>query len=270
LSSSVTSLDEVSQVFRFLGECVELGADPVVWRQHLADRCARLSRDTFVTLVESRVSILPGSGPRPETVAYANGGTLVNKRFDLIDRFMERPAEISPTVPAILTTGKAAATRLRCELVSDSDWYRSAFYQEYLRPLGLHDQVTTVDLAAPKTVSAICCLSYGREKCTVRSSQLLDLLHHEMTRLKFAGKLAPVGGFSLTDLSRRQRDILVGLVQGDSEKQLALRLGISRHTVHDHLKTLHRRMEVSNRGELLGKCLKYWPVLRRLESDGHG
>lgn len=56
-------------------------------------------------------------------------------------------------------------------------------------------------------------------------------------------------------LPRRLRQTLEYLLRGDSEKQIASRLGISRHTVHDYVKSLYKRMEVSSRGELLAKCL---------------
>jgi DNA-binding CsgD family transcriptional regulator len=54
-------------------------------------------------------------------------------------------------------------------------------------------------------------------------------------------------------LSPRLRDILDRLLQGDSEKQIAGRLGISPHTVHTHVKKLHKTLNVSSRGELLAK-----------------
>lgn len=56
-------------------------------------------------------------------------------------------------------------------------------------------------------------------------------------------------------LSPRIRQTLGMLLAGASEKQIALRMQISRHTVHGYVKTLHKRLEVSSRGELLAKCL---------------
>jgi DNA-binding NarL/FixJ family response regulator len=50
-------------------------------------------------------------------------------------------------------------------------------------------------------------------------------------------------------------------MEGDSEKQAALRLDISRNTVHDYVKQLHQRFGVSSRGELLARCRKFWPTL---------
>jgi len=56
-------------------------------------------------------------------------------------------------------------------------------------------------------------------------------------------------------LSPRQQQVLEGLKEGLSEKQLAVRLGISRHTVHVYVKALYRRYHVSSRSELLSYFL---------------
>jgi DNA-binding CsgD family transcriptional regulator len=56
-------------------------------------------------------------------------------------------------------------------------------------------------------------------------------------------------------LSRRQRQTLQLLLKGDIEKEVAAKLGVSRHTVHVYVKALYKHFGVSSRGELLAKCL---------------
>jgi len=56
-------------------------------------------------------------------------------------------------------------------------------------------------------------------------------------------------------LPPRVRQTLDRILAGDSEKQIALRLGISRHTVHVYIKTLYRRYAVSSRGELVARVI---------------
>jgi len=266
MPSSNPSLDEVRRAFRLLGECTELGADPILWRRHLAEGCSSLIDDHFVSMVDSTVTFSPDGQPLPIVLGDFHGGSLIHARFDLIRQFMESPARIriNPMVSASLSARDSSLTHLRREFVPDRDWYGSPFFQDYLRPLGLNDQVVSVDVSAPHAVSAICWLSYPKRKCTARAARLLNFLHGELTALKRTAKLAPLGGFSLTDLSPRQREILYGLFQGDSEKQLARRLGISRHTVHDYVKRLHRRLGARSRGELLNRCLRFWPALEQM------
>ena len=42
----------------------------------------------------------------------------------------------------------------------------------------------------------------------------------------------------------------------DALKQIAAKLGISRHTVADHVKDLHRIFDVNSRGELLARFVR--------------
>ena len=57
-------------------------------------------------------------------------------------------------------------------------------------------------------------------------------------------------------LSPRMRQTLERLVQGDSERQIALRLKISQHTVHVYVRQLYKRFNVNSRGELLARFIR--------------
>ena len=67
------------------------------------------------------------------------------------------------------------------------------------------------------------------------------------------GRPAPVGG---TGLTPRMRQTLERLLAGDSEKQIASHLGVSRHTVHVYVKGLYRHYDVCSRGELLARFVR--------------
>ena len=54
-------------------------------------------------------------------------------------------------------------------------------------------------------------------------------------------------------LSPRLRQTLHRLLVGDSEKQVARHLALSKHTVHVYVKALYREYNVNSRGELLAK-----------------
>ena len=57
-------------------------------------------------------------------------------------------------------------------------------------------------------------------------------------------------------LSPRLQQTLERLLAGDSEKQIAARLALSRHTVHVYVKSLYRHFDVSSRGELLARFVR--------------
>ena len=57
-------------------------------------------------------------------------------------------------------------------------------------------------------------------------------------------------------LSPRVRQTLDGLLVGDQEKEIAARMGVSKHTVHVYVKQLYRKFNVSSRGELLARFVR--------------
>lgn len=66
-----------------------------------------------------------------------------------------------------------------------------------------------------------------------------------------------------TSLSPRETDVLELLLEGKSNKQIALALGITERTVEFHLKNLFEKVGVSSRVELiltLGKSTGIFPV----------
>jgi len=61
---------------------------------------------------------------------------------------------------------------------------------------------------------------------------------------------------SIPGLSPRHAQTLEGLLAGDSEKQIAAKLGIRRNTVHVYVTALYRHFDVSSRGELLARFVR--------------
>jgi DNA-binding CsgD family transcriptional regulator len=61
-------------------------------------------------------------------------------------------------------------------------------------------------------------------------------------------------------LTTREQAVLDQLVVGRSVKQIAEGLGRSTHTVHGHVKSLHRKLGASSRGELIARALGYLPA----------
>jgi DNA-binding NarL/FixJ family response regulator len=57
-------------------------------------------------------------------------------------------------------------------------------------------------------------------------------------------------------LSPRLRQTLACLLDGDSEKQLAARVGLSQATVHQYVTALYRHFGVRSRAQLLALALK--------------
>lgn len=56
-------------------------------------------------------------------------------------------------------------------------------------------------------------------------------------------------------ISPREQQVLELLIEGMSVKEIGESLGRSPHTITDHLKSLHRKLEANSRGELVSKAL---------------
>ncbi len=63
-------------------------------------------------------------------------------------------------------------------------------------------------------------------------------------------------------LTAREQEVLEHLTLGKSVKQIAMDLQRSPHTVHDHVKSLHRKLHASSRGELIARALGHLGVRR--------
>jgi DNA-binding NarL/FixJ family response regulator len=84
---------------------------------------------------------------------------------------------------------------------------------------------------------------------------LLNFFHEELGRLigrSLVSALEP----NPEKLSPRFRQTLGCLLEGDSEKQVAARLGLSQATTHQYVMALYRRFGVRSRAQLLAYVMK--------------
>jgi DNA-binding CsgD family transcriptional regulator len=147
-------------------------------------------------------------------------------------------------------------TRARRELVADDAWYRSAAW-EYRRPIGIDEQLTSVyQVSGDGAVSVIAVhREASKREFSARQQRLMSFFHAELGRLighALVSTVEPGSG----KLSPRLRQTLACLLDGDSEKQLAARVGLSQATVHQYVTALYRHFGVSSRAQLLALAIK--------------
>lgn len=73
--------------------------------------------------------------------------------------------------------------------------------------------------------------------------RLLDHFHVDSPLRKAEGELEYV------QLSPREREVLVHLARGISIVDIGVEIGISRHTVGDHVKNIYRKLNITSRAE---------------------
>jgi DNA-binding NarL/FixJ family response regulator len=139
---------------------------------------------------------------------------------------------------------------------ADDEWFKNILLSKYLVPMGYADCIAS--MWASSADRAICLLCHRRESepafaendSTMMSLMLrasAPIIDREMFRCECAEQIK--------DLSAREREILLLLLSGDSEKEIARSIHRSAHTVHTFIQKLYRIFQVSSRGELMAQFI---------------
>jgi DNA-binding CsgD family transcriptional regulator len=170
---------------------------------------------------------------------------------------VEGNARRSITFQRFVALPGSLLTRTREQLMGDAEWYRCAEFQEMHRYFGVDDLLVSAKRTKhpPMVFALFTVRDLGEKRHGEREQRLVHLFHHELSR--YVGTaLALAHDEVFATLPPRLRQTLECLLEGDSEKQAALRMGLSRHTVHDYVTALYRRLGVSSRPELMALCLR--------------
>jgi hypothetical protein len=128
----------------------------------------------------------------------------------------------------------------REQIIADREWFSSVVFNDFIRQggldLGILSHRTFGD--GEHTNVVILYPSLGDARLPERSRRLVHLTQQELGPL--LGKtLAVAGEPGWSNLPPRWRQTLDCLLAGDSEKQVAQRLGISPLTIHEYIKGLY-------------------------------
>ena len=255
------TLREVRAVFRLVGECRELGADVTAWRRHLAAGLCRLTGaqvGLVGELAHSRQAWL-----QPLHVADV-GWSCPADRHHVLEEFVasglygrDLSAErFFGILPLKLRTVR------REQIISDPEWGRSVVFNDFIRQGGLDLGILSLQGfdGGERSNSIVLYLPFGEAPLPERGRRLVHLTQQELGPL-LGTALAAAGDPGWSNLPPRWRQTLDCLLDGDSEKQAASRLGISQLTIHQYVKGLYRHFGVASRAELLAFFLRrYGPT----------
>ena len=251
-------LAEVRGVYRLLGECRDLGADPVAWRQHLLAELAALTGVRVVTTSLGRIEpdglptttrLLSSHGLEPDDIAHWEKIFVEHPEF-----LQSREADVARWTMA---TVRAGGTACLADICDRDEWYGSRLFNEVYRPTRVDAGVFSLVRIANGIAHVILLQpALGEPWMTTRQARLVKLLHEELAPL-VGTRLAADDRPAIAGLPPRVRQTLACLLDGDSEKQVAARLRIGRDTVHQYVQTLYRHFDVSSRGELMAYFLRF-------------
>jgi DNA-binding CsgD family transcriptional regulator len=152
----------------------------------------------------------------------------------------------------------AGPSLTRADVVSDADWYASRFYQDYQAP-SKADATLYCILRQPggdgREVGLVLVRPLGERDFLPRDRTVVQAVAAEVTAL-IGGPLAKLDEPSPAALPPRLRQVLRCLLEGDADKQVAARLGLTRHTVNQYTKVVFRHFGVGSRAELLARWVR--------------
>ncbi len=257
--SALISAHDCREIFRLVGECRELGADAFLWRRHLLDGMDRLLGDLLGIIGAGRFP-LPARTIQPSLVVDHGWDCESSRR-----RWLEYMARVGPKADPNMNRfledfEPPHRTAFRRQIISDTDHYGSAYYHDYLVPLHLDDSLCSFHETADGHFDTVVAhRRLGDRPWTERDLKVLDLLHRELVPM-IGYELAGSDSHDPVPLSPRLEQTLSAMVEGLSEKEVADRLGLSPHTMHQYVKALYRRYRVRSRPELLA----LWILRHRL------
>ncbi|QEL17591.1 helix-turn-helix domain-containing protein [Limnoglobus roseus] len=255
--SAQIRIEDARAVFRLVGDCSELGDDLQAWLQRMTDGAAALLDCQSASCGEFRV-IDGRSHPVAAAFHGYDAAMLASHAAWLADPslpgnpvyegFERRPDEITAGVEDLIPRGEWEASRYYNELLVPMDMGDSFLSKRFIPTDGSPHYVTV-----SRPVRAA--------RFTAREKAVATLLHDAVAdRL---GRALATSADPQASLPPRLRHVLNGLLDGDSEKQVAARLGVTAATVHEHVKRLYRRFGVQSRAELLAHFLRRYRAVNR-------
>ncbi len=241
-------LRDIRAAFRLIGDCRDLGNDPNRWQRRMLEGLLLLFGVVQATAGEAWWE-RPGKTVRP-VAAYSVSLDPAPEAAYRAYHSAEGPAG-DPILQAIEKRPEKLITRTRLDLVPDADWYRSSSFA-YRREGGLDHTVISVLQRSASGATSVISLNHarGERDFTAREQRWLHFFHAELGRL-IGGPLVAAIDSPVAPLPPRLRETLACLLEGDSEKQVAARLGLSHATVHQYVTALYRRFGVQSRAQLL-------------------
>lgn len=256
--SSRPSLDEVRAVFRLLGDLRDLrGAPAPVWQRVMVEH--------LIPLIGAR----QGSCVRlarfgPDAVPVFRSATHAGWIHVSAAAYWEgmlrsgRTAADPLLIAATRLQGEAGAV-LRPELMSDEAYYAHPIACEIRSLAGIDAHASGWCRLGPGGEAMVLRFQHdaNQRPAGPRQRNVLRLFLQEFHTLWHGGKMpADDAPRPVPRLSPRERQVLELLLAGETVKETGARLKLSYRTVEGHVKALHRKFNVSSRGELLARCLK--------------
>ena len=248
LPSTRLTVDQIRVAMRTVGDCRDVGRDPAAWNLRISCFFHEYLRSVFTTGFTLRIhDCVPDI--QELHVTYWSDNRLHKRwakfnadyryrKYTSVQRFAEQYAGQGMTV-------------MRQDLIANGEWLECSERSD--RVTVRQDELMIS--AQPYEEGLIHVFSINRAvddtPFTARDKALVRLIHEELGLLFGTHLSLNLDSQALpADLSPRLQAVLICLLAGDSEKEIASRIRLSIHTVHEYVKQLYCRFGVHSRAEL--------------------
>lgn len=271
-SSGPASADTV-KMLQLMGSLACLRNDPRAWRQELLG-----SINGLLPATASAAFILRGvrAGQSPAIATHFDAGFPSTAHRQAYLREMNAAPFNDPlsraTLGAFTKASDSTLTLLRADVVSDAAWNADLHVLTHRRATGMDDVILSLHRGTEPGIAYALCVfrpmlsrpaegsaSPGKApstgRFTPRERLLLDTMHRGLDWLYSAEESAHRVNHA-SALPPRLRQTLDCLLAGDTERQVALKMSLSIHTVHGYVKSLYSHFGVSSRRELMARWIQ--------------
>ena len=261
-SGSLTGA-EMRRIYQIIGECRELGDDLVQWRSHLWLQTAEL--------VDADLMLHAVIDDKPDEPNMRNGAAWgFENGFNLkgwVTLLQEYGSSLKSEMTELMLPrirkeqrGNASTRQM---LIADRDWHATFDKRVMADTLGTSATIQSYHwLRYDRNSFDAMTITRGvnRREFTEREAFLVGMLHSEITSM-IGNALIGYEEPQPSVLAPRVRQVLACMLEGDSDKQIAIRLGISPHTVNQYTKVIFQHFTVCTRTELLARWIRRgWTV----------
>ena len=281
-SGSIASKDVVAML-RMQGMLGSMRNDLRAWRNELL-----LGMNRLFPAAVSAAFIMKDvrAGGVPTVVSIFEAGFQVEgQRNAFMQEFNVAPFQDPLSVKAVerfVSQELDTYTCLRGDVIDDDGWNNNLHVLTHRKGSGLGDCICSLHRGAERSTAYMVCafrriaskpaegsVPSGKvvaaDRFGERERVLLDTLHRGLdwlyTAEESAHKLNRASG-----LAPRLKQTLEFLLAGETERQIAGKMKISVHTVHDYVKSLYVHFGVSSRNELMTKWVQMGGQLNTREA----
>ncbi len=255
--SGTILIEDARRALQLVGELRELPPSLSVRANHLINgMCQLLGAQNGLLCVMSDFR----KGGDPEILHSVTGGDFSSVALRGFAEYVDSEIIKDPLVEATVHDCERPVVFARRQQVSDRDWYGSAHVSEFRKELTLVDDsiYSYFPLSKPGLIVGLGMNRAWEDRpFGKRELNLVNLMHDQLAWLYRQFENEDGVGLPVNNrpLSPRLQQTLARLIEGDSEKEVAGKLGLSVYTVHDYVKALYRRFGVNSRAQLIAKCL---------------